>query len=281
MTELIYRNLVCGLDKTKPISIHLCDYPTADASLIDPGLEKNMRFASEIVTLGRAARNAAAIKNRQPLPEMLVALNDKENTPDKAFFPIILDELNVKQIRFIDDASVYTQYKFKPQLRTLGPRYGKLVPKITEALNLDGNAVMDALKQGSWRCTVEGTDVELTIEDVLTETVQKEGFSAQTDRGLTVVLNIQLTPGLIEEGHVRELVSKLQTMRREAGFDVTDRIWVRYSGNEALAGVLERNHGTIAAEVLADGIEPGLDDEAYSKEWDINGERFMLSVRLR
>jgi isoleucyl-tRNA synthetase len=283
MTELMYQNLVCGVDKTKPVSVHLNDYPVPDDTLINPELEKGMALVSDIVTLGRAARNAAGLKNRQPLSMMLVALKNGQETPAEAYQPIVLEELNVKQIQFIDDAAVYTQYKFKPQLRTLGPRYGKLVPKITEALNADGNATWEALQRGSWHADIDGTAVELTLDDVLPETAQKEGFAVQSDRGLTVVLNTQLTPALIEEGHVRELVSKLQTMRREAGFDVMDRITVRYGVNFALNPVFERNGAAIAAEVLADEISPKPADEAdgagaYTKEWDVNGEKIWLSV---
>jgi isoleucyl-tRNA synthetase len=281
MTELMYRNLVCSLDKNVPESIHLCDYPAADAGYIDEPLEKNMRLVSEIVALGRAARNAAAVKNRQPLPEMLVALKENEPIPADTYLQIIREELNVKRISFIGDAADYKQYKFKPQLRTLGPKYGKLVPKITEALNQDSSAAMEALRQGVWRCTVEGTDVALTMDDVLQETVQREGYAAQSDRGITVVLNIQMTPELIEEGFVRELVSKLQTMRRDAGFEVTDRIQARYGDNEVLGAVIGRNHAFIADEVLADNLSPRSDVDAsgYSKEWDVNGERIWLSVK--
>jgi isoleucyl-tRNA synthetase len=190
-----------------------------------------------------------------------------------------LEELNVKGLRFIDDAAGYTSYRFKPQLRTLGPRYGKLVPKITEALNQDGAAAMEALRGGGWACTVDGTEIALTMEDVLPETVQREGYETQSDRGVTVVLNTALTPELIEEGHVRELVSKLQTMRREAGFDVMDRIQVQYGDNTVLAGVIGRNREAIAGEVLANGITPyGPNAAAYEKEWDINGQKIMLSV---
>jgi isoleucyl-tRNA synthetase len=280
MTELIYQNLVRGFDKTQPVSIHLCDYPVSDADFIDTELERDMRVVSDMVVLGRAARNASGMKNRQPLSEMLVAQAEAA-APADVFLPIILEELNIKRIRFIPDAKAYTQYMFKPQLRTLGPKYGKLVPKITQALNADGDATWQTLQQGVWRADIDGTAVELTLDDVLPEATQKEGFAAQSDRGTTVVLDIGLTPALIEEGHVRELVSKLQTMRREAGFDVMDHITVGYSQNEVLSGVLTRNRDAIAREVLADAISPGASENAYTKEWDINGQPISLSVRRK
>jgi isoleucyl-tRNA synthetase len=282
MTELMYQNLVSNLSaEEEKTSIHLCDFPLPVPRFDDPALEKDMATVLDIVTLGRAARNAANCKNRQPLPEMLVSLGGESGKDlPESFLAIIKDELNVKNIRFTDAASAsqYTGHRFKPQLRTLGPRYGKLVPKITEALNQDENA-MQSLERGAWNQNIEGTDVSLTLEDVLVETVQKEGFSAQSERNLTVVLDIRLTPELIEEGHMRELVSKYQTMRKEAGFNVTDRIQAGYGGNETLAGVIGRNETAIRAEILADGIiKENAPERAYVKEWNINGESVTLWV---
>jgi isoleucyl-tRNA synthetase len=276
MSELIYRNLVANIDKNQPVSVHLCDWPKADDAMVNAPLEREMDTVLDVVALGRAARNSANVKNRQPLSEMLVSLKDKD-VPSPAMQSVILDELNIRAIRFIDDAESYTAYRFKPQLRTLGPKYGKLVPKITAALNENGAASMDALRAGLWRREIDGTDVELAMDDVLIETMQKEGFNAQGERGVTVVLDIRLTPELIEEGHVRELVSKLQNMRKEAGFDVTDRIRVGYSAGDAvMSGVISKNAAAVSAEVLAEKVSDGGIGGAYEKEWNING----VNVRL-
>ncbi|MDR1664771.1 MAG: isoleucine--tRNA ligase [Clostridiales bacterium] len=282
MTELMYQNLVRGLDKSAPLSIHLCDYPAADGSMTDGKLEKDMDAVLDIVTLGRAARNAANIKNRQPLPEILVNMSERGGALDKLYADIITDELNIKRITFTEDTGGYTRYRFKPQLRTLGPRYGKLVPQITGALNENGNSAMEALRAGTWKKEIEGVEVELTMEDVLVETTQKEGYTAQSDRGLTVVLDIQLTPELIEEGFTRELVSKIQTMRKEAGFDVTDRINVFCGKNAVLNGVIARNCDTISGEVLAESVGELTDTNCgggYEKEWVVNGEKIVLGVK--
>ena len=280
ITEQIYQNLVRGLDAGMPESIHLCDYPTAEEGFIDPALEADMAAIMDITAIGRAARNAAAIKNRQPLPEMLVSLRAGSTKPGASLLDVVREELNVKAISFIENTEEYIEYRFKPQLRTLGPRYGKLVPKITEALNTEPAAVMAALNSGGWRTVVEGMDVELTIEDVLPETTQKEGFAVSSDRGITVVLDIRLTPALIEEGNVRELISKLQNMRKDAGYEVTDRINAGYYENTpGLGKVMANNREAIAAEILADALTESTPPEgAYAKEWDINGENVNLWV---
>ena len=282
ITEQIYQNLVAWLDSTAPQSIHLTDFPIAEESLIDTALEAQMSIIMDVVTQGRSARNTANTKIRQPLPQMLVSLTNVEKSVRDSITPSLLevvkDELNVKSISFIDNAAEYTSYRFKPQLRTLGPRYGKLVPKITEALNAAPNDVMDALKAGMFKTEIDGTAIELTMEDVLVETTQKEGFSAASEKGVTVVLDIKLTPELIEEGNMRELISKWQNMRREAGFEVTDHIKAGYSAS-ALNAVIERNAAAISAEILAKDLSQTAPPEgAYTKEWNVNGEKIELWV---
>ncbi len=275
MAESIYQNLVAGLDKSAPKSVHLCDFPVCDESMIDDKLEVNMELVLSIVVAGRAARNTSGIKNRQPIGDMYVQ-SDRKLDPE--YYDIILDELNVKNIEFVDDASRFTSYSFKPQLRTLGRRYGKLVPAIGEYLrNADGNELMSELKtNGVIKFNVEGTDIELAEEDVLTETAQADGYVAESDKYATVVLSTSLTDELIEEGFVRELVSKIQTMRKDAGFEVLDRIKVYHDGNEKIAGIFSNNKEAISTDVLANDICAGRSD--ISKEWNINGEKVTLSV---
>lgn len=275
MAESIYQNLVAKIDNNAPKSVHLCDFPAADEYMIDDKLEVNMELVLSIVVAGRAARNTSGIKNRQPIGNMYVQSDRKL---DAEYFDIILDELNVKNMEFVDDASEFTSYSFKPQLRTLGRKYGKLVPAIGEYLrNGDGNALMDELRtKGVIKFNVDGTDVELAEEDVLTETAQAEGFVAESDKSTTVVLSTTLTPELIEEGFVRELVSKIQTMRKDAGFEVLDRIKVYYNGNDTIAKVFNDNKKSISTDVLADDICEGTG--TVSKEWNINGEKVTISV---
>jgi len=279
ISEQLYQNLVVGLSAESPTSIHLCDFPIANESLINPELESQMANTIEIVTQGRAARNAGNAKTRQPLSEMMIALSNTDKTPDESLLAVIREELNVKTVTFINDASQFTGYNFKPQLRTLGPRYGKLVPQIAAALNVSPDKTIEALKAGLWQTTIDDTNIELTMEDVLVETVQKEGYATASDKGITVVLNTTLTPELIEEGNMRELVSKWQNMRREAGFDVTDRINAGFSDNTVLTSVIERNHTPIATELLADSLTlcppPA---NAFAKEWNVNGEKIELWV---
>ncbi len=275
MAENMYQNLVRKVDTNTPESVHLCDFPEADESMIDDKLEVNMELVLSAVVAGRAARNTANIKNRQPIGNMYI---QAEKQLDEEYYDIILDELNVKHLEFVDDASKFTSYSFKPQLRTLGRRYGKLVPAIGEYLkNSDGNALMKELKEnGVIKFTVDGTDIELSEEDVLTETAQADGYVAESDKSTTVVLSTELSPELIEEGFVRELVSKIQTMRKEADFEVLDRIKVYHKGNSKIAEIFSRNKDTISTDVLADDICEGT--AAISKEWNINGETVTLGV---
>lgn len=278
MAESIYQNLVVNVNKNAPKSVHLCNFPVANDDMIDDKLEVNMELVLSIVVAGRAARNTSGIKNRQPIGNMYVQSDRKL---DAEYFDIILDELNVKNMEFVDDASKFTSYSFKPQLRTLGRKYGKLVPAIGEYLkNGDGNALMNELNaNGVIKFNIDGTDVELGEEDVLTETAQADGFVAESDKTTTVVLSTTLTPELIEEGFVRELVSKIQTMRKDSGFEVLDRIKVYYSGNDTIAKVFADNKDSIATDVLADDICEGTSD--ISKEWNINGEKVVLSVEKK
>ena len=274
ITEDIYQNLVRSVDKDAPESIHLCSFPEADESMIDAQLEKNMDLALECVVLGRAARNSANLKNRQPLSEMIIKAND---TLDEYFSQIVRDELNVKSVRFADDVSEYTTYTFKPQLRTVGPKYGKQLTAIREQLAaIDGNAAMRELKSTGVLRLCDGA-VELTEDDLLIEMTKKEGYASENYGDITVVLDGNLTPELIEEGYVREIISKIQTMRKDADFEVTDHINVLYSGNEMLANIIEKNRAEICATTLADSMEAGTG--AYSeKEWSINGENLTIGI---
>ena len=275
MTEDIYRNLVCSVDKSAPESIHLCDFPEADESMIDKSLEENMDEVVSVVVLGRACRNAANIKNRQPIAKMYVKA---EREPDAGFSEIIAEELNVKCVEFTDDVSAFTSYSFKPQLRTVGPKYGKFLGKIKAALaELDGNAAMATLNaEGALRFSFDGDEVVLTKEDLLIEASKMEGFESLTDRGVTVVMDKNLTPELIEEGNVREIISKIQTMRKDSGFEVMDNIKLAFSGSAAMIAVAMRNADEIKEETLAVSLEEG--ELLHSKEWNINGERVTVSV---
>ena len=275
ITEAIYRNIVCNVDKNAPESIHLCDFPEVDEGFIDPELEKNMDEVVDIVVLGRAARNGSNIKNRQPLSTMFVQCDKKV---EGYFTDIIRDELNVKCVDFDTDASALVSYTFKPQLRTLGPKYGKQLGEIRNALAaLDSDAKKTLDTEGKLVLELAGGTVELGVEDVLIETKQKEGVFTVSDKGVTVALDTTLTPELIEEGFVKELISKIQTMRKDSDFNVTDRINVTLSGNEKLAAIAVKNFETIAAVVLADSITSG-DPGENAKEWDINGEKVVISV---
>ncbi len=275
MSEDIYRNLVCSVDPTAPVSIHLCDFPVCDESMIDKSLEENMDEVVDIVVLGRACRNAANIKNRQPVRRMYVKA---DRTPDESFIAIIAEELNVKEVEFTDNVREFTTYSFKPQLRTVGPKYGKYLGKIRELLSsLDGNAAMDELNEtGGLRLDIPDADVVLTKEDLLIEMTKKEGFESLGDKGVTVVIDKNLTPELIEEGNVREIISKIQTMRKDSGFEVMDRIRVAFSGNATVLEIALRNAAEIMDETLCDSITEGVLE--FSKEWNINGETVTLSV---
>ncbi len=279
MTEEIYQNIVRSVDKSAPESIHLCDFPEADESYIDADLEKNMDEVLKIVVAGRACRNAANIKNRQPIGTMYV----KAPFEVAEFFKeIIEDELNVKSVEFTDDVRAYSSYSFKPQLKTVGPKYGKLLGKIRQALSeVDGNKAMDELNaNGALVFDFDGERVELTKDDLLIDIAQTEGFETVSDSGITVVLDTNLSDELIEEGFIRELISKIQTMRKEAGFEVMDRITVYAKGNDKIAALLDRNSEQVKAEVLADDIVTGSTD-GYAKEWNINGEKVELGVLRR
>lgn len=276
MTEEIYRNLVCSVDKEAPESIHLCDFPTADERMIDQKLEESMEEVLKIVVMGRAARNTANIKNRQPIGTMYVKA---EKVLDDFYQDIIREELNVKQIVFAEDVSAFTTYSFKPQLKTVGPKYGKQLGGIKAYLaSMDGSAAMETLKTaGALTFAVEGTEVSLAQEDLLIEMAQKEGFVAEADNYVTVVLDTNLTEELIEEGFVYEIISKIQTMRKDAGFEVMDHIKVTFNGNEKVAQIAERNEKVIAGKVLAQSI--GTEgDLVVSKEWNVNGETVTIGI---
>ena len=275
MSETMYQNMVRTVDKNAPESIHLCDWPKKDESFIDPELEANMAAVLDIVVLGRSARNAANIKNRQPVASMYV---QGKALPDM-YVSIIADELNVKEVRFVDDASSFISYRVKPQLKTLGPRYGKLLPKINQYLAGEGigNAVVAAHNRGeSYKFDIDGTEISLAAEDVLVSTEENAGFVTVTEHDLSVVLDTNLTPELIEEGFVREIVSKVQTMRKEAGFEVTDHIVLSHHGNSLIEGIFARHGAEIAADTLADSIKLG--SAGYVKDWEINGESVTLGV---
>lgn len=276
MTDEIYRNLVCSVDKTAPISVHLCDFPVANESYIDSKLEERMEDVLDIVVLGRACRNTAQIKNRQPIAKMYIKA---DYTLPEYFTDIIADELNVKSVEFANDVSAFTTYSFKPQLRTVGPKYGKYLGKIRELLSsVDGNAAMAELKaNGVLVLDLGDAKAELTEEDLLIESAQKPGFASNSDHGVTVVLDTNLTPELIEEGYMRELVSKIQTMRKESGFEVMDNIRVYISGSEIIKDIVRKNFDEIKGEVLAKDVV--FDTEfATSKNWDLNGQQVKLGV---
>lgn len=275
MTEMIYRNLVLNVDKNAPESIHLCDFPKADPELDFAEIEADMDAARRVVILGRACRNAANIKNRQPIAKIYVQTSDEIGG---VYRDIILDELNVKEIEITDNASAFISYNFKPQLKTMGPKYGKLVRPIFEEVNrLDGAEVMAKLNGGETIClTVDGADVEIGKDDVLVETLQKDGFVSDSDAVYTVVLDTNLTPELIEEGFVREILSKIQTMRKDSGFEVQDNIKVGFCGSDKIAEIIENNKAEISAQALAVSIDrAGVGD---MKEWNINGEKVSIGI---
>ena len=274
ITEEIYKNLVRKADASAPESVHLCDWPTYHPEWVDADLEKNMDLVLKVVVEGRSARNTANMKNRQPLAMMYVK---SESGLPELYRNIITEELNVKELTFTDSVEEFTAYTFKPQLRTLGKKYGKLVPAIGGALKaVDGASFMAALRaDGKISLTVEGEEVVLEMDDVLVDTAEKDGFVSSGDHNLTVVLDTNLTPELVEEGFVREVVSKIQTMRKEANFNVTDRIRVFFSGNAKIADILKSND--ISVDVLAEAVVEGEGGE-LSKEWNVNGEVVTLGV---
>ncbi|MBR2868982.1 MAG: isoleucine--tRNA ligase [Clostridia bacterium] len=276
MADDIYRNLVCSVNKNVPESIHLCDYPVSNPDFIDKDLEASMDEVLDIVVLGRAARNGANIKNRQPLGKIFVIA---PKVLGKEYCEIIEDELNIKELDFTNDTSSYVSYSFKPQLKTLGPKYGKMLGAIREYLaNVDGSAAKAELdEKGALTFTVGENEIVLAPEDLLIGTVQKEGFQAESDNGVTVVLDTNLTPELIEEGFVRELVSKIQTMRKDAGFEVMDTIKIYVSGNEKIESIFNANKESVCGDVLATDIIASAGG-SFTKEWDINGEKVTLGV---
>ena len=277
MTEEIYLNIVAGIDKTAPESIHLCDFPVANEAYIDKELEANMDEVLRIVVVGRACRNAANIKNRQPIGKMYVKT---EAELSDFYKEIIEDELNVKEVEFTNDVRAYSSYSFKPQLKTVGPKYGRLLGKIKQALSeVDGNTAMDELNEkGQLTFDFDGETVELTKDDLLIEIAQTEGFESGNDGDITVVLDTNLTPELVEEGFMREIISKIQTMRKEAGFEVMDKITVYSDGNDKIAELISKNEDTVKNDVLATEIVTGKID-GYSKEWNINGENVTFGVK--
>ena len=276
MTEDIYQNLVRSVDKDAPESIHLCDFPAVNEAWIDKDLEADMKELLEIVVLGRACRNTANIKNRQPIGTMYVKAEKKMS---EFYTDIIADELNVKEVKFADDVESFISYSFKPQLRTVGPKYGKLLGGIRQALtDINGTAAMNELRtNGVLKLDINGNDVELTEEDLLIETAQTEGYVSESDGETSVVLDTNLTPELIEEGFVREIVSKVQTMRKEAGFEVMDKIHIYAKDNDRILELMKNHKEEIMSEVLAEDMTLGTTD-GYVKEWNINKEPVVLGV---
>ena len=276
MTEEIYQNLVRSVDASAPESIHLCDFPVANDAYIDKELEADMEEVLKIVVMGRAARNNANIKNRQPIGQMFIKA---PHSLSEFYTEIIEDELNVKAVSFTDDVRSFTSYSFKPQLKTVGPKYGKQLGNIRTALaEINGNAAMDTLKEkGALTFEFGGEPVVLTEEDLLIETAQMEGYVSESDNAITVVLDTNLTEELLEEGFVRELISKIQTMRKEAGFEVTNHINIYQDTNDKIAEIIKAHAEEMKNEVLADNIFIG-HMGGYAKEWNINGEMVMLGV---
>ena len=276
MTEDIYQNLVRSNDASAPESIHLCDFPVVNKDHIDKKLEEDMEDVLDAVVMGRACRNEAAIKNRQPISRMYIKA---DFTLSEFYQEIIEDELNVKEVVFTDDVRDFTSYTFKPQLRTVRPKYGKQLGGIQKHLAaLDGNAAMDELNaDGALKFDVDGVAVELTKDDLLIDMAQKEGYVSQEDNKMTVVLDTNLTPELVEEGFVYEIISKIQTMRKESGFEVTDHIRVSINGNDRLSEIARKNKDAISGKVLADELTSGA-EYAVSKEWNINGENAVIAV---
>ena len=276
MTEDIYQNLVRSNDANAPESIHLCDFPVVNKDHIDKKLEEDMEDVLDAVVMGRACRNEAAIKNRQPISRMYIK---SDFTLSEFYQEIIEDELNVKEVVFTDDVRDFTSYTFKPQLRTVGPKYGKQLGGIQKHLAaLDGNAAMDELNaDGALKFDVDGVAVELTKDDLLIDMAQKEGYVSQEDNRMTVVLDTNLTPELVEEGFVYEIISKIQTMRKESGFEVTDHIRVSINGNDKLSEIAQKNKEAISGKVLADELTSGA-EYGVSKEWNINGENAVIAV---
>ena len=276
MTEDIYQNMVRSVDKGAPESIHLCDFPQVRAEWIDKALEESMEDVLAVVVMGRACRNDAAIKNRQPIGRMYIKADFRL---DDFYMDIIRDELNVKEVVFTGDVRDFTTYSFKPQLRTVGPKYGKQLGGIQKVLaSLDGNKAMDELKaDGKLAFEVDGVTVELTEDDLLIGMAQTEGYVSQEDNRMTVVLDTNLTQELVEEGFVYEIISKIQTMRKDAGFEVMDHIRVSLGGNARLSSIAENNREAICGKVLAEELTADV-SYAVFKEWNVNGETVTISL---
>ena len=279
MTEDIYRNLVCSLDASAPESVHLCDFPEVQKEHIDKKLEADMEVVLEAVVLGRACRNTANIKNRQPIGKMFVKA---DAALSQFYLDIIKDELNVKEAELTEDVSALTTYSFKPQLKTLGRRFGKNINAVREILaGLDGQAAMAELKEkGTLTIQVEGVDEALAEEDLLIEAAQMEGYVSDSDHGVTVVLDTNLTPELLEEGFVREVISKVQTMRKDAGFEVMDHIQLYVKDNDKVEDIVQKNEESLCSDVLADGVTYD-EVSGFTKEWSINGEKVTLGVEKK
>lgn len=276
ISESIYQNIVVNVDKTAPESVHLCSYPVADEALIDDSLDEGMQIIIDAAVLGRAVRNAANIKNRQPLSTMFVALN--KPAPSEELLAVLADELNVKKVEVINDASGYVKYELKPQLKTLGPKYGSKLAIIRELLAEKPEEIYSTVKaQGVYKTVYKDAEIELAESDLLINVVNKEGYNAESGNGVTVILDTTLTPELIREGYLRELISKIQTMRKEAGFEVTDHITVGYNTKSAiLCEVIADNINTFLTDCLADNVIDKT--EGFIIDWDINGESVTLSV---
>lgn len=276
MTEEIYQNLVRSVDENALESIHMCDFPKYDEKYNFAEIEQEMDAIRKVVILGRAARNEANIKNRQPLSKLFIQTDNKINAD---YVNIILEELNIKDVELTKDASGFISYNFKPQMRTMGPKYGKLMrPIFDEIAKMDGAEVMETLNSDKPLClNVQGTDVEVFKDDVLIDTQQKDGFVSASDAGFTVVLDTNLTDELIEEGFVREIISKIQTMRKDSGFEVTDRISVVFDGSEKIEKIFAANDAEIKSQTLADSIDAG--DVKDGKNWNVNGEKVDIAIQ--
>ena len=274
IAEEIYRNIVCSVNSSAPESVHLTSFPVANENYIDPALEAGMAVAEEAAVLGRAARNAAAVKNRQPLNEILLC-GDNVGNLSEDMLAIIRDELNVKRIEYVRDAGDYVSYSVKPQLKTLGPKYGAKLGKIRAYLNENPEKVVAGLREADeYSFVADGDEIVLGKDDVLVTVLNKEGYSVQSGGGITVILDVTLTPELIEEGYMREIVSKVQTMRKDSGFEVTDHIALYYDGDAEIEAVIEKYKDEIAGDVLADKIEKKADLEKR----DVNGKQVGLGV---
>jgi isoleucyl-tRNA synthetase len=278
MAESIYQNLVPNFYKDAPKSVHLCDFPVCDAKFVDKELEEGMQDVLEIVALGRAARNGSNIKNRQPLQKLYIAADRKVKLTE-GLYEIARDELNIKEFEILADASAFVTYKLKPQLKTLGPKYGSKLGAIRKFFEVcDAKEIVTTVKAGKTYSTeLDGTTVEFTLDDLLISSEPAEGFVSESSLGLTVVLDAHITEELLLEGMERELVSRIQNMRKEAGFEVTDRIVLGFVAEGVALRVLNEQAGNIKSDVLAEDVNGNLD--GFVKEFDINGEKVTLSVK--